>query len=189
VTWLHAAAVLAVVIVTGLVVAVAVLAAYGARPLRFVLRPLARISFVTDEKLDDLAENLAHGLAALRSARLALGAVFWTTLGWLTLAVSTWFVMLGFDLHVSVAGGLLVVIATNLAMILPSSPSAIGVFEAAVIVALRPYGIDDSDAFSYGLVLHALNFIPYVVVGLILLSWAAPWVVARRRKSAIVRDA
>lgn len=172
VAWLHAAIVLALALALGLAIAVVGLAVYGARPLRVALRPLARLPFFSRERLDEIAENLAHGLAALRSPRLALGALFWTTLGWLTLAVSTWFVMLGFSLHVSLVAGLFVVIATNLAMILPSSPSAIGVFEAAVLVALRPYGITDSQALSYAFVLHALNFVPFVAAGFFLLRGA-----------------
>ena len=169
VTWLHAAVLLAIGLAAGLVIAIVVLALFGARPLSLALRPLARLPYLSRERIELIAENLAHGLAALRRPRLALGALFWTTLGWLTLAVSTWLLMLGFDLHVSLVGGLFVVIATSLAMILPSSPSAIGVFEAATLVALRPYGISDSEALSYALVLHALNFIPFVAIGFFLL--------------------
>lgn len=169
VTWLHAAVLLAIVLAAGLAIAIVVLALFGARPLSFALRPLARLPFLSRERVDLIAENLAHGFAALRRPRLALGALFWTTLGWLTAGVSTWLLMLGFNLHVSFVGGLFVVIATNLAAILPSSPAAIGVFEAATLAALNPYGVTDSRALSYALVLHALNFIPYVAAGFLLL--------------------
>lgn len=168
VTWLHAAVLLAIGLAVGLAIAVAVLALFGPRPFSLALRPLTRLSFFSRERVDLLASNVAHGFAAIRRPGLALGALFWTMLGWLTLAVSTWLLMLGFDLHVSFVGGLFVVIATSLAMILPSSPSAIGVYEAATLVALRPYGIPDSKALSFALVLHALNFFPYIVVGLLL---------------------
>jgi uncharacterized membrane protein YbhN (UPF0104 family) len=50
-------------------------------------------------------------------------------------------------------------------MILPSSPAALGVFEAATVVALKAFGLDDSLALSYALVLHALNLFPYLVAG------------------------
>ena len=61
--------------------------------------------------------------------------------------------------------GLLVVVATNLVLILPSSPGALGVFEAATVVALKAFGVDDSLALSYALVLHALNLLPYIAAG------------------------
>ena len=60
-------------------------------------------------------------------------------------------------------------VATNLAMVIPSSPAALGVFEAATIVALRPYGIHRTPALAYAVVLHALNSIPFVLIGLVLL--------------------
>lgn len=169
VTWLHAAVVLALVIATGLAAAVVVLAIWGVRPVHIALRPLERLPFFSSQRIGHVGENLARGLAAIRQARLALTAFFLTALGWLTLATSTWFVMRSFGLGLSLVAALLVVIATNLAQILPSSPSAVGVFEAATLVALRAYDVSDSEALSFALVLHAVNFIPFVVIGPFLL--------------------
>jgi hypothetical protein len=45
----------------------------------------------------------------------------------------------------------------------------VGVFEAATLVALRPYHVSDSRSLSYALVLHTLNFFTYIVAGLLLL--------------------
>jgi uncharacterized protein (TIRG00374 family) len=169
VTWLHNAVALAVVLAGALLGVIAVLAIFGSRPLHWLLRPLGRLPFVSSDRLEHVGDRLGHGLAGLRQWRLALGALLWTTVGWLGLAASTWFVMRGFDLRLGFAAAMLVVIATNLAMILPSSPSAIGVFEAACLVALRPYGVPDAQGLSFALVLHALNFVPFVVVGLAVL--------------------
>ena len=95
-----------------------------------------------------------------------------TTTSWVVLGISSWLLLRGFDLgrHLSPIAGILVVIAIGLAMILPSSPAAVGVFEAAVLVALNAYGIPDSRALSYALVLHALNFFPYLAAGVLLLQ-------------------
>jgi uncharacterized protein (TIRG00374 family) len=169
VSWIQAAAALAVVLATALVVAMVVLAVWGLRPLKFVLRPLARLPFLSAERVEHLGDNLGQGLAAIRRPRLVLTALALTTAGWLAWAASTWFLMIGFDLELSFLGAVLVVVATSLAMILPSAPSALGVFEAAVLVALGAYGIADAQALSFALVLHALNFLPWVVMGVILL--------------------
>ena len=72
-------------------------------------------------------------------------------------------------LGVPILAALLVVIATNLAQILPSSPSAVGVFEAATLVALHSYNIPDSRSLSCALVLHVLNLIPFLVAGIVIL--------------------
>ena len=168
--WLRAAGLLAIVLTAAAVAAAVVLRVYGERPLRFVLRPLARLPFLSGKRVEDAVRNLMHGLAGLRSARLGLVAFLWTIASWLVLGVSFWLVMLGFDLGLSPAAGLLVVIATGLSMILPSAPAAVGVFEAAVVVALSAYGIPQSEALSYALVVHALNVLPFVVAGLVVLN-------------------
>jgi hypothetical protein len=168
VSWLRAAAIFAIVLATGLVVAMIVLAIWGLRPLKFVLRPLARLPFLSAERVEHIGDNLGQGLAAIRQPKLIVVALVLTTAGWLAWAASTWFLMIGFDLELSFLAALLVVVATSLAMVLPSAPSALGVFEAAVLVALGAYGIPDAQALSYALVLHALNILPWVVMGVIL---------------------
>ena len=180
--WLRAAGALAIALTLGMAAAVVVLARYGERPLRFALRPLKRIRLLDAERVELAAVNLGRGLTGLRRPRLMLGALVWTTAAWLALALSCWLIMRGFDLHLSLAAGLLVVIATNLAAILPSSPAGVGVFEQATLVALGAYGISDSRALSYALVLHVVNFVPFVVVGFLVLQRQA--VRARRVPSA-----
>jgi glycosyltransferase 2 family protein len=167
VEWLRAAAVLLVVLLVAVVVASTVLARFGTRPFELVLRPLARV--VGAERAEWGALNLGQGLAGLRRSRIALGAAFWTALSWVLVGLSAWLVLLGFDLGLSPLAGLFVVITTNLALVLPSSPAAIGVFEAATLLALGAYGVARSDALSYALVLHALNFLPFIVAGVVIL--------------------
>ena len=169
VSWLRAAAILAIVLSAGLFAATVVLFRYGERPIRFLLRPLARLPFLSLDRTEQAAANLVHGFAGLRRPRLALAALALTIASWFVLGVSAWFVMRGFGLHLSVVAGTLVMIAIALALILPSSPAAVGVFEAATIVALRAYDIPSSKALSYALVVHALNFLPYIAAGVFFL--------------------
>jgi uncharacterized protein (TIRG00374 family) len=165
VSWAQSAAVLAGVLGAGCALLVLGVAVWGERPFRVLLRPLALLPFVGEEQLARAAANLIHGLAAFRRPRLALAAFVWTTLSWLVLALSTWFVLRAFDLGLSPLAGLLVVIAINLALILPSSPAAVGVFEAATLVALSAYGVSSSKALPAALVLHLLNLVPYLLAG------------------------
>jgi uncharacterized protein (TIRG00374 family) len=169
ISWLHAAAALGIIVATGLAASIVVLAVWGIRPIHFALRPLRRLRFLAGDRIEDIGDRIGQGLAAARQPRLAAAALALTTLGWLALALSAWFVMDGFHLGLPFAAAVLVVVATNVAQILPSSPAAVGVFEAATLVALKPYHVSDSRALSYALVLHALNFVPYLVAGPILL--------------------
>ncbi|MBA2475414.1 MAG: flippase-like domain-containing protein [Actinobacteria bacterium] len=169
VTWLRRAGLLAVVLVGALVPFVVVLAIFGDRPVRFLLRPLARLPGVSRERTDQAGANLAVGFAAIRDVRLAVVAFVVTTASWLALALSAWALFSAFHLGLGLRAGVLVVVATNLAQVLPSSPGALGVFEAATQLALGAYGVDESQALSYAILLHAVNFFPSVVVGYVVL--------------------
>lgn len=168
-SWVRAAAAMAVAVATGLAVAVVLVARFGDRALATVLRPLTVLPRVTRDHVDRLVRSSHDGLAGIRSARLALASSLLTLASWLLLALSTWCLMEGFGLELPFAAALLVVIAINLALILPSSPGGLGVFEAATLVALRAFGIPDSRAISYALALHAVNLIPYLAAGAVLL--------------------
>jgi uncharacterized protein (TIRG00374 family) len=173
VSWLDAAAALAAAFVVALAAAIVVVAVWGERPAVWAARLVGRVVPASSERLEQIARNAVTGLAGLRQPRLAAIAFGWTLASWLALAASCAALLAGFDTGLStedvLLAGLLVVIATSLAMILPSSPAALGVFEAAVVVALGAFGIDDSEALSYALVLHALNVLPYLLLGALVL--------------------
>jgi glycosyltransferase 2 family protein len=170
VSWFGAAAVAAIVLALAIAAAAIVLAIFGDRPLRVLLRPLSRLSLLSGERLEHTIAELVHGLSGLRHPDVALEAFAWTLLSWLLTAASTAFVIVAFHLHLpAVAGGVLVTVAIGLSMILPSPPAAVGVFEGAALIALRAYRVPHSSALSCALVLHMVNFIPLVLAGAFLL--------------------
>ena len=174
VTWIHAAAVLAIVLVAATVARSSCCSAGASGRFLVLLRPLRGcLPFLTLERTEHAAASIVRGAASLHDPRLALVALVLTAVSWILLALSTWVLMNGFDLGLSPLAGVLVTIATGLSLVLPSSPAAVGVFEAAALVALKAYGIEKSDALSYAIVLHAVNFFPYVIAGALVLQWQA----------------
>jgi glycosyltransferase 2 family protein len=173
VSWFGAAAFAAIVLAGLIVAAVVVLAVYGDRPLRLLLRPLGRFSLFSGERLERTIDELNHGLAGLRHGTVALEALLWTVVAWMFTALCAYFVSFAFHLHLPFACGVLVVVAVGLGMILPSPPGAIGVFEGAALIALKAYGVPHSEALPYALVLHAVNFVPFILLGAALLQYNA----------------
>ena len=167
VSWLRVAAALAAVVLLVLVGTGIVLAVWGDRPLQRLFRPLGRL--FSSERVELGAASLARGLVGLRHLRIAAPALALTVISWVVLGLSTWLAMLGFHLGLSPAAGIFVMIALGLSAILPASPAGVGVFEAAVVVALSAYGVNESEALSYALVLHALHFFPFIAAGLVVL--------------------
>jgi len=170
VSWLKAAAIAAIVLASLIAAAATVLAIYGDRPVRLLLRPLRRISLVSELRLERAVHELADGLSGLRRPVVALEGFAWTIVAWMLSALCAYFVILAFHLPLSFLCGILVVVAVGLGMIIPSAPAAIGVFEGAALVALKVYGISYSSALPYALVLHAVNFLPFLPAGVLLLQ-------------------
>lgn len=94
-----------------------------------------------------------------------MAAIAVTAASWLALAGSAWFLLLGTEIDAGFGMALLVLVATNLVLVVPSSPAALGTFEAAAVLALAAYGVDRERALSFALVLHALNALPFIPIG------------------------
>jgi len=171
VSWFRAAALAAIVLAVMIAAAAIILAVYGDRPLRLLLRPLARFSLFSGERLEHTVQELVHGLSGLRHPALALEAFAWTIVSWLLTSACAYFVTVAFHLHLPFAAGILVAVAIGAGMILPSSPAAVGVFEGATLIALNAYSIPHSSGLPCALVLHLVNFVPFVAVGALLLHY------------------
>lgn len=175
VSWLGGAAALAGVLAAGIAADVFILLRWRERPVVWLLRRVT-----TEELARRRAESFVQGFASFRHPATALVAFVLTTLSWLLLALSSWLLLRGFHLDLPFGAGLLVTIATALVLVVPSAPGAVGAFEAAAIVALSAYGVGRAQALSYGVVLHALNLVPYLAAGYVALRRHA--VVVRRRR-------
>ncbi len=103
------------------------------------------------------------------SALLAI-VMAWSLASWLALAISNYFVLSMFDTGAPWEAAVLALLATNLAMVVPSSAASIGVFEVAAKASLTAYGVPAALALSFALVLHAVNILPTLPLGAIALA-------------------
>jgi uncharacterized protein (TIRG00374 family) len=142
-------------------------AGWGERPVAATLRLVGRVPGVPTGFAETAAVNLVEGLGALRRWPQAVAAFAWTLASWLVLAVSAWCVLKEFSLGLSLAAGLLVIIATGLSAVIPSALAGLGVFEAAAVAALRTYHVPYSEAFSVALIVHVVSVLPFILVGLV----------------------
>jgi uncharacterized protein (TIRG00374 family) len=162
-TWLRTAAILLGVALAAVLALVAVLRRFGTRPLAAIGRRLAPGSGT------EFADRVVNGVRAFRSARAGALAVALTFVAWLTVGAACWFVLQAVHIDLGYEAGILVTAATAFALVLPAAPASVGVFEAAVLVALHPYGVGEARALAYAVVLHVVTFAPFIVAGLVAL--------------------
>ena len=117
------------------------------------------------EKVIGLADHFMLGLENLRRP----ADLFWTLISsifiWLTETTKYWFVMHAFDFEVSFFVLMLMTAVVNLATTLPSSPGYVGTFDTPGIETLKAYGVRETMAASYTLVLHAALWLPITLLG------------------------
>lgn len=179
-TWIEGAVIFAVIFTVLVAVGAVCLFVFGDRLLRLAFTPFALLPWISRTRTDTAARNLTGGLSALRRPRLALAAFGVTMLSWLVAGLSYWCVLRGFEFGLGLDAALLLLVTTNLALVIPSLPAGLGVFEAATIFILDGYDVDESSALALAVVLHAVNFFPYIAAGLLALYTHA----ARQRRRA-----
>lgn len=91
----------------------------------------------------------------------------------LVISVALWGIAVGilyaamsaFRLSLPVTAAVLVLVATNLGMTVPSAPAYVGVYHLLATESLKLFGVDQSVALSYAVVVHSLSFGIFIVGG------------------------
>jgi uncharacterized protein (TIRG00374 family) len=87
-----------------------------------------------------------------------------------SMILTNYFLFLAFDLDLSLWVALFLILALQVGSIPPSSPGKVGVFEYTVILALAFFAVPKGEALSYGLMLHAVSYLPKILLGLIFIA-------------------
>jgi uncharacterized membrane protein YbhN (UPF0104 family) len=157
-------AVVAILIATGVGLALFTIAWLGARRQH---RPMAIDGMGTFRGLLVMARQ---GLAVLKAPVPLAGAILLQCLGWLMQLLAVWAAMQAFDIDAPLPAAGLVLVLMNIATIVPLWPGNVGLVQAAVALPLRNYGVPYSTGFAYGLALQALEMVCGVGLGLLALA-------------------
>ena len=110
--------------------------------------------------------SMLDGLAVLSDARQVFLIISWTALSWVMSAAMIYVLLRALHIDVPLTAAPFLLIATTLAFLLPSSPGAIGVYDAVVVTSLvTAFGVDRDQATSFALVAHACYAIPPTILG------------------------
>jgi uncharacterized membrane protein YbhN (UPF0104 family) len=111
------------------------------------------------------------GLAAVREPRALAYSLGASLVAWALEVEVVLCTLHAFDIHVRPGVALLVLVAVNLAMVVPFAPPAnLGTVEVGAILALMEYGVPKEHALAFALVYHGLQVIPIGLGGLALAS-------------------
>ncbi len=117
----------------------------------------------------DFLARVRLGLTALRDRRALARSAAASLLAWLLEMHVVFFTLRAFDIHVPVGCSLLVLMAVNLAMIVPFAPPGnFGTIEVGATLALMEAGVPKEHALVFALAYHFLQVIPLTLGGLTL---------------------
>jgi uncharacterized membrane protein YbhN (UPF0104 family) len=102
---------------------------------------------------------------SLTNLRLLARVLFWTTIIWLLSLCNMLTLFAAFDLLLPVAAAVVLILAITFTSIVPSPPALVGVMHAIAVVALREYGVPQSEAMGFGIVMNIVLVAPLIVMG------------------------
>jgi phosphatidylinositol alpha-mannosyltransferase len=136
---------------------------------------LARLTRGRDGRRARLAKWIATqirlvgtGVAALRRPATAVRGGAWQLSAW-GLQLLTCYVVLqgvGGAPHAPLSASAAVLVAVNITAIFPLTPSNIGVFQAACVAALVPFGVHPGEAVACGLILQGVEIVCSLALGI-----------------------
>ena len=128
-----------------------------------------------------LLASTSSSLRGLAHARARLTWSFLLTLGyWILLGLSAWVLAFGMGIDISLLVATLLVIGTlTFVTLVPSLPASVGTFEFAVFYLLTTIGVGDGEALGFALVIHAILFMPPILIAIMVF---ATWAITGRGK-------
>jgi hypothetical protein len=117
------------------------------------------------ERVISGAEGIVAGLVVLKSPTRFAGVVLWSLVLWIKNAAAFAICFRAFGLDIPFEAALLLQGIIGFGVAVPSTPSYVGVFEAATLLTLQLYGVDSSLAVSYALTYHLTTFLPITLLG------------------------
>lgn len=101
------------------------------------------------------------GLVVFRHPRLAVHSFVMQLAAWALQLACCYVVILALSLqdHANLIAAAAVLLAVNLTAIVPVTPSNVGVFQAACIAVLAPFGVSANQGLAYGLLLQAIEVV------------------------------
>lgn len=117
-----------------------------------------------------LVETFAQGLAVMRLPARLLEAVALSFPLWLSIALQIWLTSQAFSITFPFTGTFLVLVFLVVGVAVPT-PGQIGGFHAAYQIAVTTFfAVSAERAVGAAIVLHAISFVPVLLVGLVLMA-------------------
>jgi len=136
------------------------------RVVHWLISPFPDVIGKSIESMFSLALAATH---SLKSVHLVVRVVFLSFLQWALVGLAVYAALMSVGVEVGVAGAMVVLAATVLAVSLPAAPGFFGTVQLAFVLALAPYGISENAALAGSIIFHIISYLVVMVSGVIAL--------------------
>jgi uncharacterized protein (TIRG00374 family) len=113
------------------------------------------------------AQGFVKALEMLDSPMAYVRAFGWSLFLWIVISIVYVFGFWAFHLDVEpLRGGLVLTTLVAIAVSVPSAPGFIGAFQLGCVLGLRIFGVAESPALAYSIIVHLSQFVGCIVAGL-----------------------
>jgi glycosyltransferase 2 family protein len=110
--------------------------------------------------------RFAVGLSALRDAKILLPTIILSAISWGMKSGIVWLMFKAFGFKLPLFSAITTLILINLGISILNTPANFGGFEFSAVAALHLFSIESELAVSYAVVLHLVEVVPIVLMGL-----------------------
>jgi hypothetical protein len=133
------------------------------------------------ERAEAMMHNALESLDVLTERHVSLRTAMLSTVIWITAALTNCLVIWALRIDAPLVAGLFVLFVLLAGMNISSVPGQIGVFEYLCVISLALFGVDQTHALSFGVLLHVLTYLPPLIAGVFALWGAGPAARSLRR--------
>jgi uncharacterized protein (TIRG00374 family) len=118
------------------------------------------------EKLVGMLEAFVSGLQALPNVKSVAAFIVYTLVYWVANGTGLYLVALGFGWDLPFISGFVLVCVLVVGIMIPAGPGFLGTFQVALMAGLAIFGVSESEAAAYTMVIYPCTMVVQVGFGL-----------------------
>ncbi len=166
-TWLNSSGYVVVGLATIITLLTTMMAFHRQRFIRLLGWLSAQLPHRIRSYLDPRIHSGLNSLDVLQSPTEVIKLGFWSALVWATMLITNQLMLWALGIHLPLSAAMLIMVGLQASISLPNMPGTIGLFEYVCVLGLSLFEIPQSQALSFGILLHAVAFLPIFLLGLL----------------------
>lgn len=158
-------------IISGLLVTVTlILARYTGGLLTLGVYITQKFPSSLKERIQPRLQDAIQTLEIIRNGPALFSLIFWSLFIWVTAILPNWALLQSLSLPGGWLAAMTILIFLQAVISLPGVPGRVGIFQYACILALGLFGVPETQAFSYGVLLQTVTVLPVMIGGVVSLA-------------------